>query len=124
MGLGLHARVLPLLVRHLRQAAGPRAQDQGRDLDLLGPDLEATDDNLEPLVLSGPSLKRPWALGGALESCLVVSGPRVCALTCWRGNRNVKMYCVARDARVCEVCTRRRRHPTPDHRGYPHTFAK
>jgi len=32
VGLWLHARVVPLLVRHLRQAAGPRAQDQGRDL--------------------------------------------------------------------------------------------
>ena len=57
-------------MRHLRQAAGPRAQDQGRDLDLLGPDLEATDDHLEPLVLSGPSLKEAL---GAWRSSRVLS---------------------------------------------------
>merc|ERR1711865_596608 len=100
------ARVLPLLVRHLRQAAGPRAQDQGRDLDLLGPDLEATDDHLEPLVFSGPSLKEAlgaWRSSRVLSSRLWTKSLR--ALTCCgEKTGNVNVLCVARDARVCEVC--------------------
>ena len=50
---GLHARILPLLVWHLRQAADPRAQEQGRGLGLLpgpsyppGQDREAAKDEI------------------------------------------------------------------------------